>query len=135
MADISIQQQKFVNEYLILGNATNAAIAAGYSAKTAQSQGSRLLSQPSIKQMIESRQQLASVETRTSMHDLLAELEAARVQALAQGQCSAAINAPMGKAKLLGFDKPKDVLSELRNEPIKITRVIVDVAKNLEYSY
>ena len=111
MAYINAQQQQFVNEYLLtLGNATIAAIVAGYSAKTAQEQASRLMKQPSIKQAIEVCQQLAVIETQTSMHDLLAELESARVEALAQGQCSAAISATMGKAKLLGLDKPKDVI-------------------------
>lgn len=38
------KQEAFVREYLIDLNATQAAIRAGYSAKTAQEQGSRLLS-------------------------------------------------------------------------------------------
>lgn len=37
------KQERFVAEYLITLNATQAAIAAGYSEKTAESQGSRLL--------------------------------------------------------------------------------------------
>ena len=41
-------QQKFVQEYLKSGNATDAAIAAGYSAKSARSWGSRLLAMPEI---------------------------------------------------------------------------------------
>jgi phage terminase small subunit len=40
---LSAKQRRFVAEYLIDLNATQAAIRAGYSAKTAQQQGSRLL--------------------------------------------------------------------------------------------
>jgi phage terminase small subunit len=43
MPALSEKQRRFVSEYLIDLNATQAAIRAGYSAKTAQQQGSRLL--------------------------------------------------------------------------------------------
>ncbi|MBX5190139.1 terminase small subunit [Rhizobium sp. NZLR3b] len=43
MPALSEKQKRFVAEYLIDLNATQAAIRAGYSAKTAQQQGSRLL--------------------------------------------------------------------------------------------
>lgn len=42
---LTAKQQRFVSEYLIDSNGTQAAIRAGYSAKTAQEQASRLLSQ------------------------------------------------------------------------------------------
>jgi phage terminase small subunit len=42
------RQQRFVSEYLIDLNATQAAIRAGYSAKAADREGSRLLSKPEI---------------------------------------------------------------------------------------
>jgi phage terminase small subunit len=41
---LTAQQQRFVDEYLVDLNGTQAAIRAGYSAKTAQEQSSRLLS-------------------------------------------------------------------------------------------
>jgi phage terminase small subunit len=44
VAELNPKQQRFVEEYLKDLNATQAAIRAGYSAKTAQEQGSRLLS-------------------------------------------------------------------------------------------
>lgn len=44
MTNLTPKQERFVAEYLIDLNATQAAIRAGYSAKTAQEQGSRLLS-------------------------------------------------------------------------------------------
>lgn len=50
------KQQRFVDEYLIDLNATQAAIRAGYSAKTAQEQGSRLLSNVMVAGAIAERQ-------------------------------------------------------------------------------
>jgi len=44
MGDISPKRQRFVDEYLVDLNATQAAIRAGYSPKTAKQQGSQLLS-------------------------------------------------------------------------------------------
>lgn len=51
------RQQRFVDEYLIDLNATQAAIRAGYSAKTAQEQGSRLLSNVIVAEFIQVAQQ------------------------------------------------------------------------------
>lgn len=48
------KQKRFVEEYLIDLNATQAAIRAGYSPKTANEQASRLLANVSIKSYIES---------------------------------------------------------------------------------
>jgi len=47
------KQQRFVDEYLIDLNATQAAIRAGYSEKTAASVGSENLTKPEIKQAVE----------------------------------------------------------------------------------
>ena len=49
---MNARQQRFVTEYLVDLNATQAAIRAGYSPKTAQQQGSRLLTNVVVKQAI-----------------------------------------------------------------------------------
>ena len=51
---LSPKQKKFVQAYM--GNATEAAITAGYSGKTARSQGQRLLTKVDIKKAIEQRE-------------------------------------------------------------------------------
>lgn len=48
--DITPQQKKFVQEYLKTGNATEAAITAGYSAKSAASRASKLLGMPGVQE-------------------------------------------------------------------------------------
>ncbi len=49
------KQQRFCDEYLISLNATQAAIKAGYSSKTAKSIGQENLTKPDIKEYIEQR--------------------------------------------------------------------------------
>lgn len=48
MAKLTLKQQKFCEEYAASGNATQAAIAAGYSKKTAYSIGEENLRKPDI---------------------------------------------------------------------------------------
>lgn len=52
---MTAKQQRFCDEYLIDLNATQAAIRAGYSKKTANEQGSRLLTNVSVKEYIDIR--------------------------------------------------------------------------------
>lgn len=55
------RQQKFCDEYLISGNATDAAIKAGYSRKTAKQTGSENLAKPDIRAYID--EQLAKIHS------------------------------------------------------------------------
>ena len=58
------KQKRFCDEYLIDCNATQAAIRAGYSKKTANEQGTRLLANVSVKAYIDERlEQLHSEKT------------------------------------------------------------------------
>lgn len=55
MAKLTAKQQRFCDEYLIDLNATQAAIRAGYSEKTAYSIGNENLKKPEVKEYIENR--------------------------------------------------------------------------------
>ncbi len=55
VAKLTIKQQRFADEYLIDPNATQAAIKAGYSRKTAAAIGAENLIKPNIKQYIGER--------------------------------------------------------------------------------
>ena len=55
------RQQKFCDEYLISSNATEAAIKAGYSRKTAKQTGSENLSKPDLRAYID--EQLAKIHS------------------------------------------------------------------------
>ena len=63
MANLTPKQQRFVEEYLIDLNATQSAIRAGYSEKTANEQGSRLLANVSISEAIAEAQNKRTKQT------------------------------------------------------------------------
>ena len=61
MNTLTPRQQKFCDEYLISGNATEAAIKAGYSRKTAKQTGSENLAKPDLRAYID--EQLAKIHS------------------------------------------------------------------------
>lgn len=77
MAKLSDRQQRFVDEYLIDLNGTQAAIRAGYSAKTANEQASRMLTKVSIQQAISER--MAERSKRTGINQDRVVLELAKI--------------------------------------------------------
>lgn len=97
------KQARFVAEYLVDLNATQAAIRAGYSAKTAQEQSSRLLSNVIIAKAVAANQAKIAKKVEVTVESLAGELEEARTLAIVEKQTSAAVSATMGKAKLFGL--------------------------------
>ncbi|ECI3888022.1 terminase small subunit [Salmonella enterica subsp. enterica] len=71
---LTAQQRLFVAEYLKDNNATQAAIRAGYSKKTANEQGARLLVKVSIAQTIAQQQKAAIVRTLGSADEVLEQM-------------------------------------------------------------
>lgn len=74
---MSEKRQRFVNEYLIDLNGTQAAIRAGYSVRTAQEQASRLLSNVMIQQAIS--EHMAERSKRTGVNQDRVVLELAKI--------------------------------------------------------
>lgn len=77
MAKLTEKQQRFVDEYLIDLNATQAAIRAGYSAKTADVQGSRMLGNIKVQQAI--AEAMAKRSKRTGVNQDRVVLELAKI--------------------------------------------------------
>lgn len=71
---LNIKQQKFVEEYVITGNATKAAIKAGYSEKTAATNSTKLLNNTKIAKYIEGLRQEMMDETILTGKDVLYRL-------------------------------------------------------------
>lgn len=71
---LTAKQERFVAEYLIDLNATQAAIRAGYSEKTANKQGSQMLGKTSIAAAISEAQARRSERTEITQDRVLAEL-------------------------------------------------------------
>ena len=70
----TVKKQRFVEEYLIDANATQAAIRAGYSLKTAYSQGQRLLKDVEVKKKIDEAQQARAERLGIEQDEVLREL-------------------------------------------------------------
>jgi phage terminase small subunit len=69
------RQEKFIQEYLKDLNATQAAIRAGYSAKTANEQGARLLAKASIQAAIDKAQQKRAKRVEVSQDWVIENLK------------------------------------------------------------
>lgn len=76
VARLTAKQQRFCDEYLIDLNATQAAIRAGYSKKTAQQMGAENLSKPVIKEYIAARMEEKESELIADQDEVLKYLTA-----------------------------------------------------------
>jgi hypothetical protein len=69
--ELTPKQRRFVDEYLLDLNATQAAIRAGYSARTANEQGARLLANASVAAAAQSAQLARSERLQLTQDDVL----------------------------------------------------------------
>ncbi len=74
MGNLTAKQKRFVQEYLVDLNATQAAARAGYSPKTAEQQGYQLLQHPSVSAAIANAQEKRAVRTEITQDMVLKEL-------------------------------------------------------------
>ncbi len=79
---VNARQQRFVEEYLIDLNATQAAIRAGYSERTSYSQGQRLLKNVEIQSAIQSLQNTRSERTQITADKVLTDIELIKQDAM-----------------------------------------------------
>lgn len=116
------RQERFVDEYLIDLNATQAAIRAGYSEKTAYSMGQRLLKNVEIQSVIQKRRQDRERRTEITQDRVLQELAAI---AFARGTDYASVST----GGVVGI-KPTDELNDTQKAAvlsIKETRNGVEI--------
>jgi phage terminase small subunit len=73
--------------------------------KTMQREGWKLFQRPQVQERLAELREVVMDRHNITVDSLLAELEEAREAAIKGAQCSAAVSATMGKAKLLGLDK------------------------------
>jgi phage terminase small subunit len=105
------KQERFVQEYLVDLNATQAAARAGYSKKTADVQGARLLGNVKVQVVIQEAMQKRSQRTEITQDWVLEEL---RKVAAANGAVY---------AKVVTKEQPETVLDEDTGEEKKVARV------------
>jgi phage terminase small subunit len=98
MAKLTAKQQRFIEEYLIDLNATQAAIRAGYSEKNADKIGSQLLGKTRVKEQIDK-----ALEKRSNKLNLDAEWVLTRLMDISNAAYQANDYSPANKAtELIG---------------------------------
>lgn len=100
---MSPKAERFVAEYLIDLNATQAAIRAGYSKHTASSQGERLLRNVEVCADLKRRQAAIAETHGMSVDQHLADLKRIRDAAFDDRKFAASATAEMARGKVAGF--------------------------------
>jgi phage terminase small subunit len=101
------RQQRFIDEYLIDGNGTAAAIRAGYSKRSAKMQASRLMTNDVLLAELNERRRRLAGDFRIKREDVLGGFLAAIQRACEQGNPAAEITGWREVAKMLGFYAPE----------------------------
>ena len=97
------KQQRFVEEFLVDSNATQAAIRAGYSAKTANPKGSQLLAKVSVAAAVAEAQAKRRERLEVTVDRITAEYDEARRLARYQENPAVMASTTEKKAKLHGL--------------------------------
>ena len=120
MANLTPKQQRFVEEYLIDLNATQAAIRAGYSEKTAKSIGQENLTKPDIAKAIQEAQESLSNKTQLTV-DMVVQGLLKEAQDYAEGSTqSARVSAWAHLGKHLGMFTEKVQHSGPDGGPVQV---------------
>lgn len=90
MEKLTAKQERFCTEYIIDLNATQAAIRAGYSSKTAYSVGQRLLKNVEMQKKIQELQQERAERTEITQDRVLKELAGIGFAPITKGKIKAA---------------------------------------------
>ena len=72
---VRAKRSRFAEEYIVDSNATQAAIRAGYSKRTAYSQGSRLLKDPDVRAGIKTEQERHAQRVDVQVDEIIAGLK------------------------------------------------------------
>jgi phage terminase small subunit len=124
------RQQRFVSEYALDQNATQSAIRAGYSKKTAREMGCENLTKPVIAAAIKSNLARLSAKTENTYAGLVEEAMELRRLAKAEGDYRTALSANAELAKLGGHypSEKLQVDADVKVKDIGVTamRALID---------
>lgn len=120
---LSQKEQRFVTEYLVDGNATRSAIAAGYAQRNATSTGYELLQKPHIKDALGKALKAQEKRTLVTADANLREIEQLAREARAARQFGAAVRARelIGKHYRSFTDKVE--LTGKNDGPVEFTEI------------
>lgn len=101
------RQKRFVDEFVILGNAAEAARRAGYSAKTARTVASEILSKPDIQEAVRLARAENAARLDLTRQDVLAGILEAIEMARVMADPSAMLAGYRDLARMCGFNEPE----------------------------
>lgn len=132
MRNLTDKQSKFVSEYLIDLNATQAAIRAGYSKGTAKQIGSENLSKPAISTAIAEALESGAKRNNVTVDEITRMHREAFEVSKTEGQGSAMTGSAQNLAKLHGLIVERnEVSSDLTIEIVQYsTKTINDLQKD-----
>lgn len=108
------KQRRFAEEYLVDLNATQAAIRAGYSGRTARSIGRENLTKPDIQQYISARQAEARARVEVTQEEILLQLKKIGLSDVDAEDIKVAdkLKAMDMMIRMLGYDKPQNEIAD-----------------------
>jgi len=122
------KQARFVKEYLLDMNATQAAIRAGYSEKTAHAIGHENLSKPEIAQAIEKEQKKAAERLDISHDSIIQDLVEIAQEARGEGVFAPAIRAKELIGKHFGMWPSRTEITGADGGPVRVEQSSLNVA-------
>lgn len=133
MRKLTGKQQRFIQEYMIDSNATQAALRAGYAANSVNKTGPANLVKIGIKQAIDKLRVKLAEKIGYTVEQAQREYEEARALAMKVNQPAAAATAITGKARLYGMDRDAGggektviIISPKVAEPKKVESEVID---------
>ena len=116
LAVITFRQERFAEEYVLCGNATEAARRAGYSKKTARQIAAENLTKPVVLEAIRALQAENSTQFEIAKEDVIRGILSAINMAREQKNPGAMISGCVQLAKLMGFYDPEVSWVELSDD-------------------
>ena len=116
---LTVKQARFVDEYVVCGNAAAAARAAGYREKCARQVGFENLTKPYIQTAVQARREAHATRLELSRQNVIQAILGAIQTAQEQGAPATMIRGWVEIAKITGLDKPETPETR-RNAPLSV---------------
>lgn len=123
----SLKERRFVDEYLVDGNATRSAIAAGYAQKQAAKTGSEMLRKPRIRVLLEAARLEQQQRTQITADRVFTDLYRIAEKAEKAGEFPAATRALELVGKHLGMFRDKVELTGKDGAPVAFERIVREI--------
>lgn len=125
---LPVRQARFLDEFILTGNAAEAARKAGYSERGAKVTACRLLTKPNLQQALAAKKQAKAVELELRKDHVIAALLQALNLARSQANPAAIVAAAREIGRLLGFYDPEVVKVPLSAEGARLKALHEDMS-------